>query len=159
MGRTYQALLRAEKKFQGNLYQNRLLKKIEPLLIKSRLGEAEILNQNYRQLRNSLVRLNGLIRKPEYFNKLNLDNNATPKMEFKRSILRILLKRKELVLGCVDLLVTNNKNEEIRRLINKVSDENVKVALGRNFNDLEALNKFIINEHLKILKLRKRIKD
>ena len=158
MGRTHEALLRAEKKYQGNLSQKRLLERIEPLLVKFRLGEAEIFSQNFPQLKNTLVRLNGLIKKPEYFKKLNLGNNSAPKMEFKRNILKILIKRKELVLGYIDLLVTNNKNKAIKRLINKVSNKKLRVALGKNFNDLEALNKFLINEHIKILKLKSALK-
>ncbi|MEE4263218.1 MAG: hypothetical protein V2I56_11045 [Desulfobacteraceae bacterium] len=151
MGRTYEALLRAQKKFQKNLNQKKLPENIEPLFTNLGLGEAQILNQSYSQLKHSLDRLNGFIIKPESFHKLYLENGAASEMGIKRSILRVLFERKELVLGCIDMLFTNKKNEEIRKLVNEIPNKKVRSALIRNLNDLEVLNKFLIKEYVKIL--------
>jgi len=157
MGRTHEALLRAEKQFQKNLNQKKSSENIEPLLMDLGLGETQILNQNPNQLKQSLARLNGLILKQESSHTSDLTNDTVPDADIKRSVLRGLLKRKELVLGCMDMLFANNIEETIRKLVDDIPDRKLKTALIRNLNNLRVLDKFLIKEHVKVLQSKKRM--
>lgn len=153
MGRTHEALLRAGKKFEKLLKKNKTSENVEPQLIDLGLGEIQILEQSTDQLKQSLAKINALIQKQQS----KQESRTGFDIESKRTILQDLIKRKELVLGCLDILLTNNKNDEIKNLVNDISDERIKSTLMAKLDELEKLNHFFSQEYLRILQSKKRI--
>ena len=159
MGRTYEALRRAEKKRQKGSDQKKRLEKFEPWLNTLGLGEAQILEQNVSQLKDSLVRLNGFNTDPESFFELIPEHDIPSGNEFKPTFLRVLLKRKELVLGCMDVIVSRKKTDAMRKLVNEIPDKRIRSAISRKLDELHVMDSFFIKEYEKIVRLRERLKD
>ena len=159
MGRTFEALNRAAKKYESNRSRESSHENIESLLVKIGLGEEQILEQNFSQLRKSFNRVDFFIKNPQSFFKLQTDKNESSKIPDHKILLKTLIDRKSHILGCFDILVTQSKLKVIFQLIGKMSDDPIKLAIEKKIDDLRAKDNFLIKEYGKLAHLEMKLEE
>ena len=131
--------------------------KIDSLLRDLGLGKALISQQTIQELSHSLRRIDGYIARPKSFLKHNFRDTVNSETDFKLYILPVLLERRRLVLENYDELVGRIKDYDLRLLIKRISDINVKSSMEKILNDLQKKNLILKNEYQKIEKARQDI--
>ena len=131
--------------------------KIDSLLRDLGLGKAHISQQTIQELSHSLRRIDGYIARPKSFLKHNFRDTVNSETDFKLYILPVLLERRRLVLENYDELVGRIKDYDLRLLIKRISDINVKSSMEKILNDLQKKNLILKNEYQKIEKARQDI--
>lgn len=160
MGRTYEALRRAEAKVQkSNLQENQIEnngffsanQKLETRLNDLGLGNNQILTQNLKAIGQSLERINACMASPAASLNLQSSNSFS---DTSADIMSILIERKKCVLNRIDLLVSQKKYHNIKRLLNDIVDEDLKRSLEKNINALQVKDKILKKEHQQLEELR-----
>jgi septal ring factor EnvC (AmiA/AmiB activator) len=141
----------------GQNQQIPLSKKIDSLLMNLGLSKAHISEQTIKELNQSLSRIDGYITRPKSFLKQNFRDTVNSETDFKLYILPILLERRRLILENYDELVGRIKNYDLRVLIKRISDTNVKSSIDKILNDLQKKNLILKKEYQKIEKARQDI--
>ena len=131
------------------------LKKIDSRLRDLGLSKAQISLQTLKELNESVHRIDGFIAKPESFLKQKFWHTVSPETDFKLNILPILLERRMFVLETYDELVDRMKNYDLRRLINGISDKNIKSSMEKILYDLQMKDSVLKKEYQKIEKSRR----
>ena len=131
--------------------------KIDSLLRDLGLGKALISQQTIQELSHSLRRIDSYIARPKSFLKHNFRDTVNSETDFKLYILPVLLERRRLVLENYDELVGRIKDYDLRLLIKRISDTNVKSSMEKILNDLQKKNLILKNEYQKIEKARQDI--
>lgn len=131
--------------------------KIDSLLMDLGLSKAHISQQTIKELNQSLSRIDGYIARPKSFLKQNFRDTVNSETDFKLYILPVLLERRRLVLENYDELVGRIKNYDLRLLIKRISDTNVKSSIDKILNDLQKKNLILKKEYQKIEKARQDI--
>ena len=129
-------------------------KKIDSLLMDLGLSKAHITQQTIKELNRSLSRIDGYIARPKSFLKQNFRDSVNSETDFKIYILPILLERRRFVLDTYDELVSRINNYDLRLLIKKISDTNVKSSIAKILNDLQKKNSILKKEYQKIEQAR-----
>jgi hypothetical protein len=159
MGKTHEALRRAEKIYESKRTRESLYGNIESSLVEHGLGEEHILKQNFGQLKRSFNRLNAFIKRPQSFFKLQTEKNTSSKIPDRTFLLKILLNRKKLILSCVDKLIIETKLMILVQLVKKISDNQIRLAVDKILKDLKIKDAFLIKEYEKIIQLEEKLGD
>jgi hypothetical protein len=159
MGRTYEALRRAEAKVQkSHLQENQsenngfciTNQKLETRLNDLGLGNNQILNQNLKEIGQSLKRINACMASPE--SSLHLQSSDCSS-DISADILSTLVERKKCVLDRIDFLVSQKKYHNIKKLLNNIVDEDLKKSLEKNINTLQVKDKILKKEYQQLEQL------
>ena len=118
------------------------------------LGKDQISQQPIKELNQSLHRIDYYIENPGFFLNQKFGYDLSAETDFKLNLLSILLERRMFVLESYDKLVGKMKNYDLRRLIKRISDSNVKASIEKIFNELQMKNSILKKEYQKIEKLR-----
>ena len=129
-------------------------KQIDSMLRDIGLGKAHISRQTIKELNQSLRRIDGFIAQPESFMKQKFRDTVYSETNFKLHILPILLDRRRFVLDTYDELAGRMKNYDLRRLINGISDKNIKSSMEKILYDLQMKDSVLKKEYQKIEKIR-----
>lgn len=159
MGKTHEALRHAEKIYERNRAHERLYENIESFLVEHGLGEEHILKQNFGQLKRSFNRVNAFIKRPQSFFKLQTEKDTTSKIPDSTFLLKVLLIRKKLILGCVDKLIIETKLKILLQLVKKTSDNQIRLAVEKILKDLKFKDAFLMKEYNKIVQLEEKLGD
>lgn len=119
----------------------------EPRLVSLELSVEQIKEQSIEQLRLSLERVNEAIKNPASFGVLRLKVSgqdgllivakSLPEAQFEQGILPILLERKKLILDRIRSLGATENIENLRDLVEQITDEDIRAKLRREIEDLE----------------------
>ena len=159
MSKTHEALRRAEKIYESKRTRESLYENIESSLVEHGLGEEHILKQNFGQLKRSFNRVNALIKRPQSFFKLQTEKDTTSKIPDSTFLLKVLLIRKKLILGCVDKLIIETKLKILLQLVKKISDNQIRLAVEKILKDLKFKDAFLMKEYNKIVQLEEKLGD
>jgi len=129
-------------------------KQIDSMLRDIGLGKAHISRQTIKELNQSLRRIDGFIAEPESFMKQKFRDTAYSETKFKLHILPILLDRRRFVLETYSELAGRMKNYDLRRLIDGISDKNIKSSMEKILYDLRMKDSVLKKEYQKIEKIR-----
>jgi hypothetical protein len=129
-------------------------KQIDSLLRDIGLDKAHISRQTIKELNQSLRRIDGFIAQPESFMKQKFRDTVYSETDFKLHILPFLLDRRRFVLDTYDELAGRMKNYDLRRLINGISDKNIKSSMEKILYDLQMKDSVLKKEYQKIEKIR-----
>ena len=160
MGRTHEALRRAEANFQKRNFkekqplqkeQIRSSERFESQLKDLGLGKDQILNQNLKEIGQSLHQVDGYIASPTTSLNIKFNDFET---DFNKDILLILIDRKKLILNRFNDLVSNRKYHKIKRLLRNVADEDIRTSIEKIINELHVKDRIIKKEHQKLEQLR-----
>ena len=132
-------------------------KQIDSMLRDIGLGKAHISRQTIKELNQSLRRIDGFIAEPESFMRQKFRDTAYLETNFKLHILPILLDRRRFVLDTYDELAGRMKNYDLRRLINGISDKNIKSSMEKILYDLQMKDSVLKKEYQKIETARRDI--
>jgi hypothetical protein len=114
------------------------------------LSKAHISQQTPKELNQSLRRIDSFIAEPESFLQQRFENNGFSETDFKLTILPVLLERRVFVLETFDELVGRMKSYDLRRLIKRISDMNVRSAIEKLFNELQIKDTVLRKEYQKM---------
>jgi hypothetical protein len=153
MSRTHEALRRAEanlekktfeKKYSEPTKQSELIGKIETFLEGLGLSEKQILNQNLREIRHSLKKIEACIVDPA--KSLNIKSDRL-EIDHNNIALSILVNRKKIMLNRYNDLVSKIKYYDINKLINDIAEDEIRSSLGKKIRDLYVKDKILEREH------------
>jgi hypothetical protein len=154
----YDNVFDKRKILKNSINENRgrltLLNNIDSRLKVLGLGKDQISKQSLKELNKSLQRIDGYISNPESIYKQKYKHNANSEIDFKLSILPILLERKMFTLESFNELVSKKKILNLRRLTKKISDKSVKSSIDKIIDDLQIKDSIIKKEYQKLEKLR-----
>jgi hypothetical protein len=160
MGRTYEALRRAEAKAQTSHLQEKQSEKDRPLpsngSLETRLNalgldKDQIISQNLKEIGQSLNRIDACMASPP--SSLNPQSSESPS-DMREDIMSILIERKKLILNRLDELVSQKKYYNIYRLLNKITDKGIKSLLEKNVKALQIKDKILKKEYQQLEQLR-----
>jgi len=160
MGRTYEALRRAEAKVQKSHLQEKQSEKngrfasnarLETRLTDLGLGNEQISEQNLKEIGQSLNRIDACMASPTA--SLDLQSSDSPS-DKREDIMSTLIERKKLILNRLDVLVSQKKYHNINRLLNKITDEGIKTSLEKNISALQIKDKILKKEYQQLEQLR-----
>jgi hypothetical protein len=160
MGRTYEALRRAEAKVQkSHLQENQsenngfcaTNQKFETRLNNLGLGNHQILNQNLKEIGQSLKRINACMASPASSLELQSSDCSS---DISADIMSTLVERKKCILDRIDFLVSQKKYHNIKRLLNNIMDEDLKKSLEKNIDTLQIKDKILKKEYQRLEQLR-----
>ena len=150
----YYKLKEVSKRRLSQNGQTPSLKKTDSLLMDFGLSESQITQQTIKELNQSLRRIDGFIAQPESFMKQKFRDTVYSETNFKLHILPILLDRRRFVLDTYDELAGRMKNYDLRRLVNAISDKNIKSSMEKILYDLQMKDSVLKKEYQKIEKSR-----
>jgi hypothetical protein len=133
------------------------LNKIDSRLMDLGLSKDQISKQNIKELNKSLHQIDGYIAHPESFLKQNFRGIVDSETDLELNILPILLERRLFVLESYNELVSKMKIYDLRRLINGISDKNIKFSIEKILYDLQMKDSVLKKEYQKIEKLRRNL--
>jgi hypothetical protein len=160
MGRTYEALRRAEAKAQTGHLPEKQSEKDRPLpsneSLEARLnalglGKDQIIGQSLKEIGQSLNRIDACMANPP--SSLNpQSSDSLP--ETREDVISTLIERKKLILNRLDELVSLKKYFNIYRLLNKITDKGIKTLLEKNIKALQIKDKILKKEYQQLEQLR-----
>jgi hypothetical protein len=159
MGRTYEALRRAEAKAQRSRWHDKQSEKEKPLpsnaSLETRLdalglGKDQILSQNLKEIGQSLNRINACMASPP--SSLN-PQSSDSQSDMREDTMLILIERKKLILNRLDVLVSQKKYYNIYQLLSKITDIGIKTLLEKNVKALQTKEKIIKKEYQQLEQL------
>ena len=119
----------------------------ESQLVNIGLSKSQIDNQSLEELEQSLDRVNDAINNPSSFGTVKLVatgdvgifaiTQLKQEAHYEVGILPLLLERKKQILDRISLLKREEKIDSLRDVIQKVSDDSVRVKLESDLNNLE----------------------
>ena len=159
MGRTHEALRRAEAKFEKRKFQRKQspqnehidsFQKLENRLIELELGKDQISNKNLKEIGKSLAQIDGYITSPKSRLDIQLNDSET---DFKKDVLPILIDRKKLTLDRFNELVSKRKYYNIMKLLQEIADGGIRNSIEKIINELHAKDKILKKEYQKLEQL------
>ena len=155
MGRTHEALRRAEAKFESKYSDNHVDVDVQQKLEQMNLSEEKLAKQNLSELLQSLNSLNECIRQPLLALEVDSSESFHSRMKFENKAIPILLKRKRLVLELIDSMVNDIGVKKIRSMLKHIENKSLRTKIKKPLLLLQRKNAFLKKEYDAIKKIAK----
>jgi len=156
MGRTHEALRRAEAKFESKYSaDNHVDFDVQQKLNQMNLSEEKLAKQNLSELMQSLTSLNECISQPLSAFEVDSGGSFHKKMKFENTVIPVLLKRKRLVLELINSMVNDIGIKKIRSALKLIESKPLRAKIKKPLLLLQRKNDFLKKEYDAIEKIAK----
>lgn len=155
MGRTHEALRKAEAKFESKYSDNHVDVDVQQKLEQMNLSEEKLAKQNLSELLQGLNTLNECISQPLLAFEVDSSESFHSRMKFENAAVPVLLKRKRLVLELIDTMVNDIGVKKIRSVLKHIESKSLRTKIKKPLLLLQRKNVFLKKEYDAIEKIAK----